>query len=152
MLVVLDISNIFYKKYWSIISIVVFLRSSFFFLNEPNESFLNPPDYVLIILWCQLEIKLRTIAYNIVDGKDGMHGGECENRAESSALNDKTKSLVFVNHFRSIPVKQISCLDNSADLIAMLDTCYTAAGNRWPNFVAVDFYEVINQNINASYY
>lgn len=85
---------------------------------------------------------LLTINYNIADGEDGMVSGKCVNRSESSVLSDKTKSLVFVNHFRSVPVKQISCLDNSESLISVLDTCHVAAANRWPNFIAVDFYEV----------
>ena len=76
------------------------------------------------------------------DGKNGMHSGSCQNREESAALSDKTKSLVMVNHFRSVPVTQLACVDNSADLMNMLDTCYSAAGNRWANFVAVDYYKV----------
>ncbi|KAL4639784.1 hypothetical protein ACB092_03G243000 [Castanea dentata] len=74
-------------------------------------------------------------------GDDGMHSGSCPNRGESAALNDKTKSLVLVNYFRSAPIKQVSCVDNSPELLNMLQTCYGAAGNRWANFVAVDFYK-----------
>jgi hypothetical protein len=76
------------------------------------------------------------------DGDGGMQVGKCPNRAESSALNDKTKSLVLVNYFSSIPFKITACEHNSADLINMLRTCFGAAGNRWANFVAVDFYKV----------
>lgn len=71
-----------------------------------------------------------------------MKEGNCSNRAESDTLNDKTKSLVLVNYFRSNPFKQLSCKDNAGGLINMLHTCYGAAGNRWANFVAVDFYKV----------
>lgn len=71
-----------------------------------------------------------------------MKEGNCPNRAESPSLDDKTKSLVLVNHFRSVPIKPLSCEDNSEGLINMLQTCYAAAANRWANFVAVDFYSV----------
>ncbi|KAI3452190.1 hypothetical protein Pfo_008855 [Paulownia fortunei] len=74
-------------------------------------------------------------------GDDGMKAGNCFNRAESSALNDTSKSLVLVNYFRSIPIKPLACVQNSGDLADMLQTCYGAAGNRWANFVAVDFYK-----------
>lgn len=71
-----------------------------------------------------------------------MHPGTCSNREESAPPNDKTKSLVFVNHFGSIPIKAKSCADNSEGLVDMLEKCHGAAGNRWANFVAVDFYKV----------
>ncbi|MCL7043308.1 hypothetical protein MKW94_017967, partial [Papaver nudicaule] len=41
-------------------------------------------------------------------GQGGMQEGECPKRGESSPLNDKTKSLVFVNYFGSVPIKQRS--------------------------------------------
>ncbi|XP_028803498.1 PI-PLC X domain-containing protein At5g67130-like [Neltuma alba] len=74
-------------------------------------------------------------------GRGGMEKGRCPNRAESSAMNDETKSLVLVNHFRSIPTKQVACRDNSQHLLNMLSTCYMQAAHRWANFVAVDFYK-----------
>ncbi|KAK9700252.1 hypothetical protein RND81_08G227000 [Saponaria officinalis] len=74
-------------------------------------------------------------------GDEGMKAGSCTNRAESSQLNDKSKSLVLVNYIRSVPLKQFSCVDNSDNLMHMLSTCHDAAANRWPNFVAVDFYK-----------
>lgn len=74
-------------------------------------------------------------------GDDGMKKGSCSNRGESSALNDKSKSLVLVNYFRSVSVKLLACGQNSQNLINMLQTCYGAAGNRWANFVAVDYYK-----------
>ncbi|XP_057491030.1 PI-PLC X domain-containing protein At5g67130-like [Actinidia eriantha] len=74
-------------------------------------------------------------------GDGGMNAGSCSNRAESSVLNDMTKSLVLVNYFKSIPIKLTTCVQNSQDLINMLQTCYGSAGNRWANFVAVDYYK-----------
>jgi hypothetical protein len=76
------------------------------------------------------------------DGKDGMVQGKCPKREDSSELNDRSKSLVLVNHFRTIPIQQATCKDNSKDLINMLSTCYAVACNRWANFVAVDYYKV----------
>ncbi|KAL6324653.1 hypothetical protein AAG906_013466 [Vitis piasezkii] len=74
-------------------------------------------------------------------GDGGMHRGNCPARGESSPLNDGAKSLVLVNYFKTIPLKQPTCQQNSGDLINMLQTCYGAAGNRWANFVAVDYYK-----------
>ncbi|XP_048495405.1 PI-PLC X domain-containing protein At5g67130 isoform X2 [Beta vulgaris subsp. vulgaris] len=74
-------------------------------------------------------------------GDEGMKAGSCTNRGESSSLNDETKSLVLVNYFRSVPLKELSCVDNSANLMKMLRTCNDAAGHRWANFVAVDYYK-----------
>ncbi|KAK4598872.1 hypothetical protein RGQ29_016067 [Quercus rubra] len=74
-------------------------------------------------------------------GDDGMNSGSCPNRAESATLNDKTKPLVLVNYYKSVPIMKSSCEDNSPELLNMLQTCYGAAGNRWANFVAVDFYK-----------
>ncbi|KAK7374634.1 hypothetical protein VNO80_08071 [Phaseolus coccineus] len=74
-------------------------------------------------------------------GHGGRKAGSCPNRAESSSLNDKSKSLVLVNYFRSTPIKPITCEDNSGELINMIHTCYGAAGNRWANFIAVDYYK-----------
>ncbi|PIN06357.1 hypothetical protein CDL12_21079 [Handroanthus impetiginosus] len=76
-------------------------------------------------------------------GDDGMKAGDCFNRAESSALNDTTKSLVLLNYFRSAPIKSQACVQNSGGLADMIQTCSGAAGNRWANFVAVDYYKVI---------
>ncbi|KAF3438970.1 hypothetical protein FNV43_RR17245 [Rhamnella rubrinervis] len=74
-------------------------------------------------------------------GDGGMKAGSCPNRAESSPMNTKTKSLVLQNYFRNSPNATASCADNSAPLSSMLTTCYEAAGKRWANFVAVDFYQ-----------
>jgi len=77
-------------------------------------------------------------------GDDGMDAGKCSNRAESAPLNDKTKSLVLMNYFPSVPVKFTACLQHSQSLIDMVNTCYGAAGNRWANFIAVDYYKVLS--------
>ncbi|KAI3452191.1 hypothetical protein Pfo_008856 [Paulownia fortunei] len=74
-------------------------------------------------------------------GDDGMIPRICVNRQESAALNDKRKSLFLVNYFRSIPSKKVACVHNSEDLLNMLQICHHAAGERWPNFLAVDFYK-----------
>ena len=71
-----------------------------------------------------------------------MIDGLCPNRTESSPMNTITRSLVLVNYFRSTPNITETCKDNSAPLLKMVKTCYKASGNRWPNFVAVNFYKV----------
>nr|CAN73150.1 hypothetical protein VITISV_007143 [Vitis vinifera] len=74
-------------------------------------------------------------------GDGGLQSGNCTARGESPPLNDMTKSLVLVNYFLSVPLKLPTCELNSKTLLSMLDTCHGAAGNRWANFVAVDFYK-----------
>ncbi|XP_027361095.1 PI-PLC X domain-containing protein At5g67130 isoform X2 [Abrus precatorius] len=74
-------------------------------------------------------------------GDDGMKAGSCPNRAESPTMNTKSRSLVLVNYFHSAPNRSQACADNSAPLISMMKTCHEAAGNRWPNFIAVDYYQ-----------
>ncbi|KAI5439302.1 PI-PLC X domain-containing protein At5g67130 isoform X2 [Lathyrus oleraceus] len=74
-------------------------------------------------------------------GDEGMHEGSCSNRGESPPIDLKSRSLVLVNFFRSTPNRSQSCADNSAPLLNMIKTCQKAAGNRWPNFIAVDYYQ-----------
>jgi hypothetical protein len=78
-----------------------------------------------------------------------MDAGKCSNRAESAPLCDKTKSLVLMNYFPSVPVKLTACLQHSDRLTDMVNTCYGAAGNRWANFLAVDYYKVIVKTIES---
>ncbi|KAL3382795.1 hypothetical protein AABB24_002346 [Solanum stoloniferum] len=73
-------------------------------------------------------------------GNGGMKPGSCPNRAESSSMNTKSKSLVLMNYFTDAPDFAQACKHNSAPLIDMMNTCHEAAGKRWPNFIAVDFY------------
>ncbi|XP_042506074.1 PI-PLC X domain-containing protein At5g67130-like isoform X2 [Macadamia integrifolia] len=77
-------------------------------------------------------------------GDGGMIAGSCPNRAESSPMNTTTKSLVLQNFFPDNPNHDTACVNNSAPLKSMMNTCYKAAGNRWPNFIAVDYYERSN--------
>ncbi|KAL1567819.1 PI-PLC X domain-containing protein-like protein [Salvia divinorum] len=74
-------------------------------------------------------------------GNDGMKGSACPSRSESSAMSTSSRSLVLMNYFPSNPNASEACVDNSADLISMMRTCYSASGNRWPNFISVDFYK-----------
>ena len=71
-----------------------------------------------------------------------MKQGSCPNRAESAAMNTMSRSLVLMNYFRDTPDFVSSCKDNSAPLENMMNTCRNVSANRWPNFIAVDFYKV----------
>lgn len=74
-------------------------------------------------------------------GDGGLQAGNCSNRAESKALSDRTRSLVLMNFFPTNPAEDQACTYNSAQLLQMVPFCYTAAGNRWPNYLTVDFYK-----------
>lgn len=82
----------------------------------------------------------------VSDGDGGMKVGSCPNRAESPPLNTATVSLVLENYFPDNPNISEACVDNSVSLTTMMKTCYNASGKRWPNFIAVDFYQVIITN------
>ncbi|XP_023517680.1 PI-PLC X domain-containing protein At5g67130-like isoform X1 [Cucurbita pepo subsp. pepo] len=74
-------------------------------------------------------------------GNEGMKPGSCLNRPESPSMDTATISLILINYFYTNPNKTAVCYDNSAPLISMMNTCHQAAGKRWPNFIAVDFYQ-----------
>ncbi|KAL9684277.1 hypothetical protein QQ045_021712 [Rhodiola kirilowii] len=74
-------------------------------------------------------------------GDGGMVVGSCPNRAQSSPMNTTSRSLVLVNYFPDNPNLARACKYNSNPLTSMINTCYQAAGQRWPNFIAVDFYK-----------
>ncbi|XP_062185697.1 PI-PLC X domain-containing protein At5g67130-like isoform X2 [Phragmites australis] len=74
-------------------------------------------------------------------GSKGMIKGSCQNRAESAAMNDLSRSLVLVNYFRDLPNFPEACKDNSVQLLDMLTTCHAKSADRWANFIAVDFYK-----------
>lgn len=74
-------------------------------------------------------------------GDEGMIDGSCPNRAESPPMNTSTVSLVLVNYFPTNPNSSQACADNSAPLMKMINTCFQQDGNRWPNFIAVDYYQ-----------
>ncbi|CAH9139215.1 unnamed protein product [Cuscuta epithymum] len=106
-----------------------------------------------LIVFTSIESKEQTekIAYQwkyMVENKYGDEGleGECRNRVNSSALNDKTKALVLVNYFRTKQDLEShlmkACVDNSEPLLTMVDACSLAAGQRYANFLAVDFYKM----------
>ncbi|ESQ47967.1 hypothetical protein EUTSA_v10020826mg [Eutrema salsugineum] len=74
-------------------------------------------------------------------GNGGMRGGVCTNRPESAAMGDKSRSLVLVNYFPDTADLIGSCKQNSAPLLETIKKCQEASGQRWPNFIAVDFYK-----------
>ncbi|XP_065872666.1 PI-PLC X domain-containing protein At5g67130-like [Euphorbia lathyris] len=86
------------------------------------------------------------IAYNwryVIEnqyGNGGMIANSCPNRSESAAMNTTSRSLILVNYFPDRADVTQACKHNSAPLMDMVNTCYAAASNRWPNFITVDFY------------
>lgn len=73
-------------------------------------------------------------------GDGGVVQGSCPNRKESRPLNSKSASLFLQNSFPSFPVESDSCKEHSATVGELVGTCYKAAGNVMPNFLAVNFY------------
>ncbi|KAL3525679.1 hypothetical protein ACH5RR_014051 [Cinchona calisaya] len=73
-------------------------------------------------------------------GDPGVVPGSCPNRKESKPLNSKSASLFLQNYFPTIPDQSQACEEHSVSLIDMVNTCYRAAGNAMPNFLAVNFY------------
>ncbi|KAJ1256371.1 hypothetical protein BS78_K042300 [Paspalum vaginatum] len=72
-------------------------------------------------------------------GDPGIVPGSCPNRKESQPLDSRSASLFLQNYFPTIPVQNEACKENSG-LPQMVQACYKAAGNRIPNFIAVNFY------------
>lgn len=73
-------------------------------------------------------------------GDGGIVPGSCPNRKESKPLNSKSVSLFLQNYFPTIPDQNQACKEHSAPLIDLVSSCYKAAGNVMPNFLAVNFY------------
>ncbi|XP_031106998.1 PI-PLC X domain-containing protein At5g67130 [Ipomoea triloba] len=73
-------------------------------------------------------------------GDPGVVPGSCSNRKESKPLNSRSASLFLMNYFPTIPAQNEVCKEHSTPLADMVGTCYKAAGNLMPNFVAVNFY------------
>ncbi|KAJ9562448.1 hypothetical protein OSB04_007608 [Centaurea solstitialis] len=73
-------------------------------------------------------------------GDPGIQQGSCPNRKESKPLTSKTASLFLQNYFPTMPVQAEACKEHSTPLMDMVGTCYKAAGNVMPNFLAVNFY------------
>ena len=57
-------------------------------------------------------------------------------------MDSTAQSLVLVNFFTTNPSQSWACGNNSAPLLSRLKACYKASANRWPNYIAVDFYMV----------
>lgn len=76
--------------------------------------------------------------------------GSCPNRKESKPLNSRSSSLFLQNYFPTFPVEADACKENSAPLLNMVGTCYKAAGNAIPNFLAVNFYMVLKSKLKGN--
>ncbi|CAN1324693.1 PI-PLC X domain-containing protein At5g67130 [Linum perenne] len=74
-------------------------------------------------------------------GDEGMKPDSCTNRNESPPLNMTSISLILENFFPTNPNNSRVCMENSLPLEESVKSCAKAAGNRWPNFIAVDFYQ-----------
>lgn len=85
-------------------------------------------------------------------GDPGVKRGSCPNRKESQPLNSKGSSLFLMNYFPTFPVEKDACKEHSAPLAEMVGTCLKSAGNRMPNFLAVNFYMVLNESSKLEYY
>ncbi|KAH7520200.1 hypothetical protein FEM48_Zijuj08G0119000 [Ziziphus jujuba var. spinosa] len=79
-------------------------------------------------------------------GDPGVVRGSCPKRKESKPLNSKSASLFLENYFPTYPVETDACKEHSTPLAEMVNTCYKAAGNVMPNFLAVNFYMVLRSD------
>jgi hypothetical protein len=73
-----------------------------------------------------------------VDGDGGMEPGVCCNPSESAALGDRTRSLVLVSYFRTVPLGATAYVEHSRGLAetrcARATTPPAAAGpTSWPS-------------------
>jgi hypothetical protein len=57
-------------------------------------------------------------------------------------MGNRTRSLVLVNYFHTVPLGVTECAEHSMGLVDVLRACHAAAGDRWANFMAVDYYKV----------
>ncbi|KAL5714113.1 hypothetical protein ACHQM5_016118 [Ranunculus cassubicifolius] len=73
-------------------------------------------------------------------GDPGVVQGSCPNRKESRPLNSRSASIFLQNYFPTFPIQDQACREHSVGLIEMVGTCYKAAGNVMPTFLAVNFY------------
>ncbi|KAL7200139.1 hypothetical protein ACSBR2_022279 [Camellia fascicularis] len=70
-------------------------------------------------------------------GSDGLQIGSSTKHERSLKLDNTSKSLVLVNYS---PLSFTSCNEmNIEHLMNTLRTSYTAAGNQWANFIAIDY-------------
>uniref|UniRef100_A0A453B4P0 Uncharacterized protein n=1 Tax=Aegilops tauschii subsp. strangulata TaxID=200361 RepID=A0A453B4P0_AEGTS len=76
-----------------------------------------------------------------VHGDGGMSSRACRRRAESLALDSRTRLLILVNYFHTVPLRVTACVEHSLGLADVLRACHAAAGDRWANFLAVDYYK-----------
>jgi hypothetical protein len=80
---------------------------------------------------------------------DGLaQAGQCRNRGESRPMDSKGQSLVLMNYFTTNPSQSWACGNNSSPLLV---TKLKASANRWPNYIAVDFYMVWNGCYETKY-
>lgn len=76
-------------------------------------------------------------------GDPGVVPGSCSSRKESKALNSRSASLFLMNYFPTVAVQNGACKEHSTQLVDMVGSCYKAAGNMMPNYIAVNFYMVL---------
>ncbi|XP_058070164.1 PI-PLC X domain-containing protein At5g67130-like isoform X2 [Magnolia sinica] len=74
-------------------------------------------------------------------GDGGIIPGSCSNRKESQPLKSRNVALFLENYFPTMPTQtEEACKEHSVGLAEMVDACYKEAGNKMPNFLAVNFY------------
>ncbi|KAH6558422.1 hypothetical protein KP509_1Z064900 [Ceratopteris richardii] len=134
------------KKYWFPVSVMPKNGQDWPTIREMINN-----DYRLLVFSSnRTKEATEGIAYNwryVNENQYGSAGmkaagrGECPSRAESAAMSTKSRSLLLLNFFPDNPLQPEACKYNSAPLQAMLPVCYNASGNRWANYLAIDFYK-----------